>query len=84
MKNKVHMVVLCTLMACNCPDEGELQSVYNGRIDKLETEAFKLPDSINTKLIIATCQHPEFGLQTIFMFCDTSKKNGTQDRLHFR
>jgi hypothetical protein len=74
MQNKLTPLIL-SIVVFGCIDEQErkMQLVYNAKIEGMKSEAFRLPDTIDTKLIIASCYSPGNGLQTIFMYRDTLK-----------
>ncbi|PBQ30299.1 hypothetical protein CNR22_00495 [Sphingobacteriaceae bacterium] len=65
------------LISCQSPEDARLEREYQfeRNIDSLQMESFKIPDSINTALIIATYYDPENAIQSLLVFENADKKS---------
>lgn len=75
MKNPFLILLLLTsLSACNDEEKTNPEFVFKRKIDQMAMESFKIPDSINTSLILATYYNSEYDTQTLFVYTDSTKK----------
>jgi len=63
------------LFSCSGSDDQDPEFVFKRKIEKMEMESFKIPDSINTSLIIATFYNSDFDSQSLFVYTDENKKS---------
>ena len=63
------------LLSCNDPDSKDERFIFERKIEKMEMESFKIPDSINTSLIIATYYNSDYDSQSLFVYKDETKKS---------
>ncbi len=72
-------ILVCTLffilLSCTNDEEREPELLFKRKIDKLDMESFKIPDSINTALIIVSYYDPESDIHTLLVYNDGEKKS---------
>lgn len=68
---------LSFLISCHSPEDERLEREYQFErsIDTLQMESFKIPDSINTSLIICSYFDAEFNIHSFLVYKDADKNS---------
>jgi len=75
MKNSfILLFIASNFFSCQSPEDLKVEKQYQfeRKIDTLQMENFKIPDSINTKLILASYYNNEYDIQTLLVYSDST------------
>ena len=79
--NKLNFLILSSLsivfVACKSPEDEKLEREYQFErsIDTMQMESFRIPDSINTSLIICSYFDPQFNIHSLLVYKNADKKS---------
>lgn len=78
MKTLNFSILLCLTifyMSCKSPEDERLEREYQFErsIDTMQIQSFRIPDSINTSLIICSYFDPEFNIQSLLVYKTAEK-----------